>query len=103
MSRIYQYLIRQVTYFCLQSASSFSKLQLYSFAPVTVSSMKLLNPVVVGWTADGLPVGREEIGNLIVVAWTDTASSGRLMIFDGGGGDPGRDDEPPATEIRSLI
>ena len=68
-----------------------------------MSSMKLLNSVVVGWEADGLHVGREEMGNLMVVAWTATACSGRLMVFDGGGWDCGRDEEPPATEKRCLI
>jgi hypothetical protein len=66
-----------------------------------VSSIKLLNPAVVGWAADGLPVGGEEIGNLMVVAWT--ACSGRLMVFVGGSGDCGRDEEPPATEIKNVL
>jgi hypothetical protein len=60
----------------------------------------LLNPVVVGWAADGLLVGREVIGNLMVVAWIATACSGRLMVFDGGDWDCGRDDEPPVTGIK---
>ena len=68
-----------------------------------MSSIKLLNPVVVGWEGAGLPVGREEMGNLMVVASTTTACSGRLMVFDGGGWDCGRDEEPPATEKRCLI
>ena len=65
-----------------------------------MSSIKLLNPVVVGWETDGLLVGGEEMGNLMVVAWTATACSGRLMVFDGGDWDCGRDDDPPVTEIK---
>ena len=65
-----------------------------------MSSIKLLNPVVVGRVGDGLLVGLDEIGNLMVVAWTATACSGRLMVLDGGDGDCGRDEEPPVTEIK---
>ena len=64
-----------------------------------MSSIKLLNPVVVGWEGAGLPVGREEMGNLMVFASTATACSGRLMVFDGGDGDCGQDEEPPVTQI----
>ena len=58
---------------------------------------------MVGWVADGLPVRGEEMGNLMVVASTATACSGRLMVFDGGDGDCGRYEEPPVTEIKCLI
>ena len=68
-----------------------------------MSCIKLVNPVVVGWVVDGLLVGREEIWNLMVLAWTDIASSGRLMVFDGPGGDCGRDDVAPATGIKCVI
>jgi hypothetical protein len=103
MSRIVQYISLQDTYFCLQSDSSLPNSHLNSSVPLTVSSIKLLNPAVVGWAADGLLVGGEEMRNLIVVAWTATACSGRLKVSDGGDGDCGRDEEPPATEIKCLI
>ena len=68
-----------------------------------MSSIKVLNPVVYGWAVDGLLFGRDEMGNLMVLAWTDIACSGRLMVFDGEGGDCGRDDAAPATWIKCVI